>query len=149
MLSIMNEIDPCLLLPLCVLYEIQTRFTNTWSLLCPTTSQQSTNKQLNKYSLILIWVISTNSTLSLSLSLSLSFSLSSLYNTRESIINTEWQRVTKPKSQKAKKKKKNYRPQHKFNSQSPTSVISLSFISKNTKTPQAQIVKTVDSQTFY
>ena len=23
MLSIMNEIDPCLLLPLCVLYEIQ------------------------------------------------------------------------------------------------------------------------------
>ena len=26
MLSIMNEIDPCLLLPLCVLYEIQNQF---------------------------------------------------------------------------------------------------------------------------
>ena len=42
------------------------------------------------------------------------FSLSYLYNIRERVTNTEWQRVTKPK------KKKNHR--HRFNSQSPTSV---------------------------
>ena len=59
---------------------------------------------------------------------------------------TESQKAKKPKSQK---KKKHHRPQHRFNSKSPTSVISSSLISKNKNTPQAQIVKTVDSQTFY
>ena len=32
MLSIMNEIDSCLLLPLCVLYRYKTRFSNILSL---------------------------------------------------------------------------------------------------------------------
>ena len=59
-------------------------------------NKEQTDKHYANNSLIF-----TNSTLSLSLSLSLSF----LYNTRERVINTESQRVTKPKSQKAKKRK--------------------------------------------
>ena len=67
------------------------------------------------------------------------FSLSYLYNIRERVTNTEWQRVTKPK----KKKKKTtgidsiHNHQHQFIT-----------ISKNTNTtsPQAQIVRFWDSQ---
>ena len=69
-------------------------FSITCPYYCPTTSQQTIKHYTNI------------------------FYLSYLYNIRERVTNTEWYRVTKPKSQK--KKKKNHR--HKFNSQSPISV---------------------------
>ena len=89
------------------------------SLLCPTTSQQSTNKQI-LFNLYL-------SNLYKLYSLSLSLSISLIYIIQERKLQTQSDRESQ--SQKAKKKKKHHRPQHRFNSQSPTSVISSSLIS--------------------
>ena len=96
----------------------------------------------NLYSLI-----STISTLSLPLYLSY------LYNIKEKVTNTEWQRVTKPKSQKAKKPKK--KKKKKKNTTGIDSIhnhqFSSSLINKNTNTtsPQAQIIRFWDSQILY